>query len=89
MSRDNRRALVTFFIVGAGVGAVAALLLAPKSGEQLRDEISQGASDHINQLHKKVTRAARRAQGLANRVTDQVQDAAAAAENAFNNATKD
>jgi gas vesicle protein len=31
MSRDNGRALVTF-IVGAGVGAAAALLFAPKTG---------------------------------------------------------
>jgi gas vesicle protein len=88
MSRDNGRAWVTF-IVGAGVGAAAALLFAPKTGQQLRDEIGEGASDRINQARNKASRVGRRAQGLADRVTERVHEAAAAGENAFNTATKD
>jgi gas vesicle protein len=88
MSRDNGRTLVTF-IVGAGVGAAAALLFAPKTGRQLRDEIGEGASDRINQVRNKVTRVGRTAQGLADRVTEQVHEAAAAGEDAFKTATKD
>jgi gas vesicle protein len=88
MSRDNGRALVTF-IVGAGVGAAAALLFAPKTGKQLRDEIGEGASDRINQVRNKATRVGQRAQGLTDRVTEQVHEAATAGENAFNTATKD
>jgi gas vesicle protein len=80
--RNNRQAWVTF-IVGAGFGAAAALLLAPKTGQQLRDEIGEGASDQINQLRNKATRVGRRAQGLADRVTQQIHEAAAAGENAF------
>lgn len=88
MSRDNRRALMTF-IVGVGIGAAAALLFAPKTGQQLRDEIGEGASDRINQVRNKAIRVGRRAQGLADRVTEQVHEAGAAGENAFNTATKD
>lgn len=88
MSRDNGRALMTF-IVGAGIGAAVALLFAPKTGQQLRDEIGEGASDRINQVRNKAIRVGRRAQGLADRVTEQVNEAGAAGENAFNTATKD
>jgi gas vesicle protein len=88
MSRDNGRAWVTF-IVGAGVGAAAALLFAPKAGQQLRDEISEGASDRFNEVRNTATQVGRKAQDLANRTTDHAHDVAAAAENAFNAATKD
>jgi hypothetical protein len=33
--------LITFLLIGAGVGAVMALLLAPKSGADLRDNITR------------------------------------------------
>lgn len=36
---------ITFFIIGAGAGALAALLLAPKSGKQLRKDIQRGYED--------------------------------------------
>ena len=88
MTQDNGRALITF-IVGAGIGAAAALLFAPKTGKQLRDEIGEGASDRINQVRNKAFRVGRRAQGLADRVTEQVHEAVAAGENAFNTARKD
>ena len=88
MSRDNGRALVTF-MVGAGVGALAALLLSPKTGQQLRDEIGEGASDRINQVRNQVTRVSRKAQGLVDQVTEQVHEAATAGENAYKAAEKD
>ena len=88
MRRDNGRAWVTF-IVGAAVGAAAALLFAPKTGQELRDEIGQGASDRISEVRHKVNRVGRRAQGLADRVTEQVHEAATAGENAYNAAQKD
>jgi gas vesicle protein len=88
MSRDNGRAWVTF-TVGVGIGVAAALLFAPKPGQQLRDEIGEGASDRIDQIRNKATRVGRKAQGLADRVAQQVHEAATAGENAFNTATKD
>jgi gas vesicle protein len=36
---------VTFLLIGLGAGALAGLLLAPKSGKQLRRDISRGYDD--------------------------------------------
>jgi len=48
MTRRDDSNLVTFTvgaIVGAAAGALAALLLAPRSGEETRHQISEGAHD--------------------------------------------
>jgi gas vesicle protein len=37
---DGVSTRLTFFLVGAGIGAVLALLFAPKSGEELRNDIA-------------------------------------------------
>ncbi len=37
---DNISTRLTYFLVGAGIGAVLALLFAPKSGEELRNDIA-------------------------------------------------
>ncbi|HET9406425.1 MAG TPA: YtxH domain-containing protein [Candidatus Sulfotelmatobacter sp.] len=36
---------VTFLLIGLGVGALTALLLAPKTGKQLRRELKRGFDD--------------------------------------------
>ncbi len=36
---------VTFLLIGMGAGALAALLLAPKSGKQLRRDLKRGYED--------------------------------------------
>lgn len=36
---------VTFLLIGLGAGALAALLLAPKSGKQLRRDLKRGYED--------------------------------------------
>ena len=47
---DSVSTKLTFFLVGAGIGAVLALLFAPKSGEELRNDIAdatrKGIDDH-------------------------------------------
>jgi gas vesicle protein len=43
--------LITFLLIGAGIGAGVALLLAPKSGEDLRDTITRryrSTVDHVS-----------------------------------------
>jgi gas vesicle protein len=42
---------VTFLMIGLGVGATIALLLAPKSGKQLRRDIRRGYDDARDTLH--------------------------------------
>jgi gas vesicle protein len=46
---------VLFFLAGAGIGAVVALLLAPKSGRETRELIARTANDGRDFLSNKVT----------------------------------
>ena len=43
---DSVSTKLTFFLVGAGIGAVLALLFAPKSGEELRKPRAGVVSRH-------------------------------------------
>ncbi|MGH9322909.1 MAG: YtxH domain-containing protein [Vicinamibacteria bacterium] len=43
MREDNGIGFMTGFFTGAAVGAMAALLLAPKSGRELREELAEGS----------------------------------------------
>jgi gas vesicle protein len=43
-----------FFIAGAGIGAVLALLFAPKSGRETRELLARGANDSRDFLTNKV-----------------------------------
>ncbi len=45
---DNISARLTYFLVGAGIGAVLALLFAPKSGEELRNDIADATRKGID-----------------------------------------
>ena len=46
---------VLFFLAGAGIGAVVALLLAPKSGRETRELLTRTANDSRDFLANKVT----------------------------------
>jgi len=45
---DNVSTRLTFFLIGAGIGAVLALLFAPKSGEELRSDIADATRKGID-----------------------------------------
>jgi gas vesicle protein len=45
MSEDNGGSKVGIFLAGLGIGAVVALLLAPRSGKETRDFIVQRAEE--------------------------------------------
>ncbi len=45
MSEENGGSKVVFFLAGMGVGAVLALLFAPKSGQETRDFLTQKAEE--------------------------------------------
>jgi len=45
---DNISTRLTYFLVGAGIGAVLALLFAPKSGEELRGDIADATRKGID-----------------------------------------
>jgi gas vesicle protein len=45
MSEENGASKVGFFLAGLGIGAVLALLFAPRSGQETRDMIAQKAGE--------------------------------------------
>src|SRR5207253_10316958 len=47
-SGDNISTRLTYFLVGAGIGAVLALLFAPKSGEELRNDTADATRKGID-----------------------------------------
>jgi gas vesicle protein len=65
MIRSNTRGSILTFVLGAGIGAVIGLLLAWKTGEKLRDDISG-----------KVKQARRKAESLVADAKDRVDEVA-------------
>jgi len=79
---DGSTSVVTF-LLGLGVGAVTALLLAPKAGDELRGDIADGVNAHVNQARNTVNKIGRRAQSVLDNANDRLQDAVEAGENAY------
>jgi gas vesicle protein len=70
---------ITFFMIGLGAGALAGLLLAPKSGKQLRRDLRRGYEDARETLGEWSDEARERIQDAKDRVHeagDRVRDAA-------------
>lgn len=88
MRRDKIPGTILSFAIGAGVGVAAALLLAPKSGEDLREDIADGVNDGVEQVRSTGKDLKRRAQKLVDIAKDQVQDAIDAGGSAYNQARK-
>jgi gas vesicle protein len=59
-----------FFLAGAGIGAVLALLFAPKSGKETRDLIARTAADSREYLSSKVTEGKQFVGETSRKVTD-------------------
>src|SRR5712691_13365845 len=58
---DSVSTKLTFFLVGAGVGAVLALLFAPKSGEELRNDIADATRKGIDKSREAAQQVGARA----------------------------
>ncbi len=79
---------VTFLLIGVGAGALAALLLAPKTGKQFRRDLKRGyedaretlqdwaeeAKDHVRDAKDRVRDVADRGADLAEDVRDTVRE---------------
>jgi len=87
MARFDGSTSVVTFLLGLGVGAVTALLLAPKAGYELRGDIADGVNDRVNQARNTVNSAVKkigkRAQSIVDDANDRIQDAVEAGENAY------
>ena len=83
MTRSDAPGTIFTFILGIAVGAVAALLLAPKSGEYLRADIAEGVSEGANQVRRTSKDLKQRTQKLVGLAKDHVQDAIEAGDEAY------
>ena len=92
MAKTDISGTVLTFALGLGIGAVAALLLARKSGEDLRGDIADGVNDAAHRVSATAKQVRRRAQEVVDmaseQVKDQVQGAVDAGSNAYNAARK-
>jgi gas vesicle protein len=91
MKRNGIPGTILPFAVGLGVGAAVALLFAPKAGEELRNDITEGVNEGVNHIRSTGKELKRKVQRLADTAQDQVdrvQDAIDAGENAYSHAAK-
>ena len=88
MIRDHKVETILTFALGAGVGAVIALLLATKAGEELRNDIADGVSDGVNRVRSTGKDLKRRTQKIVALAQDHVQDAVEAGQEAYSQAKK-
>jgi gas vesicle protein len=88
MSRGNAPRTIFAFILGISIGAVTALLLAPKTGEELRADISAGVSDGVDQVRSAGKDLNRRVQKIVALAQNHVHSAIEAGQAAYSQAKK-
>ena len=86
MNSDNRGLIVVPFLLGAAVGAVAALLFAPKTGEDLRSNIADSVSEGSRRLSAQGKDLQKRVQKAVGQVQDQTREAIDMGEDAYSRA---
>ena len=64
MAEDSASTKLTFFLVGAGIGAVVALLFAPKSGRELRGDIADASKRSVEYTRDNARRLGSKASEL-------------------------
>jgi len=67
---SNIGTAITFLLIGLGAGALIGLLLAPKSGKQLRRDLQRGYEDAKESLGDWAEEAKDRAREVGDRVRD-------------------
>ena len=67
---SNVGTAVTFLLIGLGAGALAGLLLAPKSGKLLRKDLKKGYDDALDTASDWADEAKDRARDVGDRVRD-------------------
>lgn len=72
MSDNSGGSKVAFFLAGAGIGAILALLFAPKTGEETREYIAQRAGESRDRVAEKSREYRQRAEGYVDKARGSV-----------------
>jgi len=72
MSENNGASKLGFFLAGLGIGAILALLWAPKSGKETRDYIAQKAEEGKDYVKTKTEELRRQAEDAVEKGKDLV-----------------
>jgi gas vesicle protein len=75
MSDEGKSSGFAWFLAGLGVGAVIALLYAPKKGSELREDIAQGAREGSEYLRTRTREAADNVTALVGKGKERVGEA--------------
>ncbi|MGH7335708.1 MAG: YtxH domain-containing protein [Candidatus Rokuibacteriota bacterium] len=73
MADDHGSEAFAYFLIGAAVGAVAAILLTPRSGRETREFLADQGTEVAKQAQKRGGIFARRAQDLASDVQNRAE----------------
>ena len=90
MSNDNGGSKAVYFLAGMGIGAILALLFAPKSGEETREFIAQKAGEgkeyvtaRGRELRKQAEEAVEKAKDVVSKQKEQLSAALEAGKQAY------
>ena len=90
MSEGNSGSKLAFFLAGMGIGAILALLFAPKSGQETREFIAQKAEegkDYMTargrELRKQAEEAVEKAKDVVSKQKEQLSAALEAGKQAY------
>jgi gas vesicle protein len=73
---DNKWSAFGAFLCGAALGALAGVYFAPKSGKEMREDLSDQWNEGARRARKASDRVTRRAQEIAGQVQESVSDLA-------------
>ncbi|MEI7024894.1 YtxH domain-containing protein [Paenibacillus sp. y28] len=88
-NHEKGKVFVVGAVVGSVVGAVTALLLAPKSGKQLRADISEQAAQLSDSAQRLAGQVSQKTQQLAKTVSTQTEELVTKAKNAATGLVED
>ena len=80
---------LAFLLIGVGIGAAAGLLLAPKTGDEMRESLRQGYNQAVDNLSELKDKASTAAGDVASEVKNRATKLADSAKQTYENAKQD
>ena len=83
---SGRWSMFGYLVAGLGIGAAAAILLAPQSGEETRDWISSKCTDGMDAVNTKAKQTSQRVSDMLDQGQQKVSEAVGAGRQEFSKA---